>query len=150
MPQQEAVTVLVPLSDSPASMHALRQAAAFARQRRGKLCVVHVIEVMRALPLNAEMEPEARRGEQLLRRAEEVARAEGMTISGDLLQAREAAQAILDEAQERGADIVVLGLRHQEGSGTILGRTATAILRQATCEVWLIREAVGDGTHPAR
>jgi nucleotide-binding universal stress UspA family protein len=147
MAHQEAVTVLVPLSGSPASMHALRQAAAFARQRRAKLCVVHVIEVVRTLPLHAEMEPEARRGEQLLRRAEDIARAEGVTISGDLLQAREAGQAILDELREREAGIVVLGLQHRDGTGSQLGRTAEAILRQATCEVWLIREAAGDAAH---
>ena len=149
MAHQEAVTVLVALSDSNASMNALRQAAAFARQRRAKLCVVHVIEVARALPLNAEMEPEARRGEQMLRRAEEIARAESVTINGDLLQAREAGQAIIDEVHERGAAIVVLGLRHREGIGPAIGRTAEAVLRGANCEVWLIREAVGDAAHPA-
>ena len=86
-------TILVPVTNSPASIEAVGIACTLAKPRKGKVYVVHVIEVLRSLPLNAEMEAEARRGEQLIHRAEEIAGHIGIAISGQLLQAREAGQA---------------------------------------------------------
>ena len=75
-------------------------AATVAKPRKGRVYVVHIIEVTRSLPLNAELDAEARRGEQLIRQAEEVAAHAGYPVSGTLLQAREAGSAILEEALE--------------------------------------------------
>ena len=75
-------TTLVPIVNSPASLEAVAIACAQEKTRKGKVVVVHIIEVLRSLPLNAEMEAEARRGEQLLRRAEEIAGAHGYQVRG--------------------------------------------------------------------
>ncbi len=136
-------TILVPLTNNPASMEAIGVAAMVARQRKGKIYVVHVIEVLRSLPLNAEMEAEARRGEQLIRRAEEMAEHHGVSVTGQLLQAREAGPAIVDEARDRNAEVIILGIGYKRLIGAFqVGRTADYILKNATSQVWVIRQGV--------
>ena len=137
-------SILVPLSNSPASLEAVRLAALIAKQRKSRIYVLHVIEVLRSLPLTAEMEPEARRGEQLLRRAQEVAASVGAHISGELIQARDAGQAIVEEATERKNDLIVMSIGSQ---GPIVGaydmsETVDFVLRHAPCEVLLLRQAL--------
>ena len=136
-------TILVPLSHSPASLEAVAVAAALARQRKGHVYAVHVIEVLRSLPLNAEMEAEARKGEQLIRRAEEIAARAGGQLTGTLLQAREAGQAIVDEARDRGVDAIILGIGYKRVIGSFqVGRTADYILKNATSQVWVVRQGL--------
>lgn len=125
-------------------MEAVTIACTIARPRKGKVFVVHVIEVLRSLPLNAEMEAEARRGEQLLRRCEELASQLGMSINAQLLQAREAGPAIVDEARDRGVEAIILGIGYKPLIGSFqVGRTADYVLKNATSQVWVIRQGVG-------
>ena len=141
----EAGPILVPINDSPASLEALAAAGSIARARKAGVVVIHVIEVVRSLPVNAEMEWEARRGEQLLRQAEEVAKEGSFSIRGELLQSRQAGQAIVDEAHAQHAQSIVLGLRFRRVVGDYeLGHTASYVLKHARCPVWLLREAVRD------
>lgn len=135
--------ILVPVTKSPASLEAVRVGAMLAKQRKGKVVVVHVIEVLRSLPLNAEMEGEARRGEQIIRRAEEVAEDVGMAITADLLQARDAGPAIVDEARDRKAEAIVMGIGYKRVIGSFqIGRTADYVLKNATSQVWVIRQGM--------
>jgi nucleotide-binding universal stress UspA family protein len=137
--------LLVPINDDPAGLEALALAGAIAKGQKAPVHVVHVIEVVRSLPVDAEMEWEARNGEQLLRRAEEFARQHDFSISTDLLQARQAGQAIVDEAHARRAAAVVIGLAVRRVVGDVtLGATGEYVLKHARCPVWLIREAAKD------
>lgn len=136
-------SILVPITSSPASLDAVAVACSIARQRKGRVYVVHVIEVLRSLPLNAEMEAEARRGEQLLRRAEELAESADYHITGELLQAREAGQAIVDEARARNVDAIIMGIGYKRLIGSFqVGRTADYVLKNASSQVWVVRQAV--------
>ncbi len=136
-------SILVPVTDSSASLEAVNIACRLARQSKGKVIVIHIIEVLRSLPLNVEMDTEARRGEQILRHAEEVASETGYRISRELLQAREAGPAIVDEARDRGVDAIVLGVGYKRLIGDFqVGRTADYVLKHAPCQVWVVRQAV--------
>lgn len=138
-------TLLVPVVNAAGSLDAVVAASQIAKTRRGKVIVVHVIEVSRSLPLNENMQADARRGDQLLRKAEEVAHHAGHSATGELLQAREAGQAIVDEVRDREVDAIVMGIPyHQEYGVFRLGATADFVLKHAPCEVWLIRQ----GTMP--
>ena len=133
-------TILVPIANTPASISAVNIACTVAKARKSKLYVVHVIEVLRTLPLNAELQSEARRGDQVLRRAEEVATQAGYHISAELLQAREAGQAIVDEARDRNVDTIIMGIGNRPIIGEFqLGRTAQFVLKHSGCDVWLVR-----------
>jgi len=136
-------SILVPITSAPASLEAVAMACRLAKPAKGKVAVVHVIEVLRSLPLNVGMDSEARRGEQLLRRAEEAASIADYKISGELLQAREAGPAIVDEARDRGVDAIVLGIGYKRLVGDFqVGRTADYVLKHAPCQVWVVRQAV--------
>ena len=136
-------TILVPVDGSPASLHAVAFACSIAKRNKGKIHVVHVIEVRRALPLDAELAPEAARGEQILEEAERVAKQNDYDVEGDLLQAREAGHAVVDEAKERHADVIILGVPYQRPFGEFeMGRLFSHVLKQAACEVIAVRMPV--------
>lgn len=136
-------TVLVPITNSAASLEAVRVGCGLARQHKGRLLGIHVIEVLRSLPLTADVETEARRGEQVIRRAEEVASHAGCQLQGELFKAREAGQAIVDEARDRGVNAIVLGIGYKPIIGNFqVGRTADFVLKNASCEVWVVRQAL--------
>ena len=128
--------ILVPIVQTDASLDAVSIAALIAKQKKGRVYVAHVIEVSRSLPLNAELEGDARRGEQLIRRAEEIAESAGYPVSGTLLQAREAGPALCEEALDHDIDAIILGV---EGDGD--GKTAKYLLSNATCAVWVVRKS---------
>lgn len=139
---------LVPVTDSPASLEAVEVACGLAKQRKARIYTVHVIEVLRSLPLNAGMETEARRGEQILRKARTIATQNGCHAEESLLQARDAGQAIVDEARDRGVDAVILGVGYKRIIGSFqIGRTADYVLKNASCQVWVVRQRV-DGAAP--
>ncbi len=140
-PIAELDSLLVPLDGSEASLRALAIACDIAR--RSKSCgvsAVHVIEVPRRLPLDSEMLAEIDRGEQILEQAEALAQEREVALDGDLLQARQAGPAIVDEATERGTGAIVIGVEYHRPHGAFqLGRLPRYALVHAPCEVWLIR-----------
>ena len=144
--------ILVPITNSPASLEAVVIACNLVKPRKGRVYAIHVIEVMRSLPLNAELESEARRGEQVIRRAEELADEHGVQLTGQLLQARDAGQAIVDESIDREIDAILLGQPYERLHGSpSLGRTVTYVLQHATCQVWVVRQSMAGSApaHPA-
>jgi len=135
-------SILVPVNGSEASLTAVEFACNIAKRTRGKVHVVHVIEVRRALPLNADLTFEAQRGEEILSQAEMAARRQDLEVEGDLLQARDAAHAIVDEAIERQADAIIVGVPYRRPFGEFeMGRVPTQILKNAPCEVIILRMA---------
>ncbi len=151
--------ILVPVDGSEASLDAVALACSLAKRNRGKVYAVYVIEVARTLALDADLTPEAQKGEEILGAAEKVADGQDFEVEGELLQARDAGHAIVDEAIERGVDAVVLGIEHAQASAGFewplrgkprplagdlkLGHVAAYVLQYAPCEVWLIRRPVG-------
>lgn len=133
-------SILVPVNGSEASTMAVEFACTIAKRTRGKVHVVHVIEVKRALPLDADLTEEAQRGEDILTQAEAAARRQDFEVEGDLLQARDAGHAIVDEALERQADAIVIGVPFKRPFGEFeLSRVPSHVLRTAQCEVVLLR-----------
>ncbi len=136
-------SILVPVDGSPASMDAVVFACGIAKKNKGKVYAVHVIEVKRSLPLDAELTDEATNGEEVLLRAERAANEADCKIEGELLQAREAGHAIVDEAMERGVDLILMGAEHKAPLGEYqMGRLTQYVLRAAPCNVWLWRHPV--------
>lgn len=137
-------SILVPVDGSNASLQAVALACDIARKNKGTVYVVHVIEVKRTLPLDASLDSEAITGEEILARAEEVAREQKLDVRSEIIQAREASHAIVDEAMARSVDLVILGMEYQQPFGEFqLGRLIEHVMKSAPCEVWVCR-------HPAR
>ena len=74
--------------------------------------------------------------------AETTAEASRYKLETVLLQARDVGAAIVDEASEREADLLVVGLpfRRRFGGDFAIGRTIPYVLKNAPCAVWVIRE----------
>ena len=68
------------------------------------------------------------------------AKRQDFEVEGDLLQARDAGHAIVDEAIERQADAIVLGVPFRRPFGEFeMGKVPAHVLRTAQCEVILLR-----------
>ena len=134
---------MVPVDGSHASLEAVAVGCDVSSRNKAKLYVVHVIEVKRTLPLDAELAPEEAASEEVLSQAVAVAREHDFDIEGEILQAREAGPAIVDEAIERGVDLLVLGMEYRQPFGEFqLGRVVEYVLKSAPCEVWVCRHPV--------
>ncbi|MGH2534057.1 MAG: universal stress protein [Thermomicrobiales bacterium] len=111
--------------------------------------LIYVVEVQQSMPLDAELPGEIDKGEWVLQRAEDVARRrldhKLSNIVTELLQARSAGAAIVDEAIERHVDAIVMAgsLRREFGRST-LGNAVTYVLKNAPCEVILVRQSLVD------
>lgn len=132
--------ILVPMTSSAASFHALNVAGSYARQHRGKVVAAYVVEVGYEFPIHEESSTESRRGEIVLRKAEQAANEGHFPVEPTLLQARAAGRAIVDEAKRRRASVIVLGAAAGTDGAFSPNKTADYVLRKAPCEVWLIRD----------
>jgi nucleotide-binding universal stress UspA family protein len=136
-------TILVAMNHSSASMEALAAACAMAKQRKAKVTVLHVIEVLRSLPLNVGLDSEMRKGEAVLRHAEERAADLGVQVKRALVQAREAGPAIVEEGRDEQVEVIVLGLGYKRVTGSFeIGRTTDYVLKNAQSQVWVVRPAL--------
>ena len=142
-------TYLVPLDGSEACLQALAVTCDIARRTKAKVIALYVIEVPRTMPLESDLQFEVARGEEVLTRAEEVSEDRGIRIRGDLLQARQVGHAIVDEAEELGVGVIVMGVDYTRQYGRFeLGSIAEYVLSHATCQVWLLRYEPGDRELP--
>lgn len=66
-------------------------------------------------------------------------------MESELLQAREVGPALVDEAIERGVDLIIIGVPYKKRFGEFnLGKVAPYMLKNAPCRVWLVRQAISD------
>jgi len=138
--------LLVPVNGSPGDQRALALVADLVHQHPASITLVYVVEVQQAMPLDAELPAELDRGEVALDRAEHFATnhvAHKLTsIVTDLLQARSAGAAIVDEAIERRVDAIVMATSNRVRHGvTTMGETVAYILKNAPCDVIIARHA---------
>ena len=119
-------------------------AADLARTGQAELVGVHVVEIDWTLPLDADVAGHDEGAQRVLDIAEATAEAAHFEMDTVLLQARDVGAAIVDEASEREADLIICGLpfRRRFGGEFAVGRTIPYILRNAPCGVWVIREAM--------
>jgi len=137
--------LLVPLNGDRVGEDALRLACTIAKQGKGKVYAVYVIQVKRALALDAEIEPDTELGEKVLKGAERIGHEMDCVVETDLLQAREVGPAIVDEAAEQGIDLIVIGMPYKKHFGEFeLGTIVPYVLKNAPCRVLIWREATNN------
>jgi nucleotide-binding universal stress UspA family protein len=136
--------IIVPVHGTSADRRAIEVAGLLGSGKSAEMVLVHVVEVAQSLPLEMELPVEVSVGEQTLREAEEWARKAASArvgrISPELLQARSAGAAIVDEAIERGAEVIVMALcQHLRHGQPTPGETVPYVLKNAPCEVIVTR-----------
>lgn len=107
-----------------------------------ELVAIHVIEVDWSHELSDELTEENEAASAVLDQAEGIAEHYKVKITGDLLQAREVAAALVDEAIEIGADAIILGLPYRKrfGGDFAIGGTIPYVFQNAPCQVIVARE----------
>jgi nucleotide-binding universal stress UspA family protein len=136
--------ILVPVNGTKADDEAVKLACRLAKKEKGKIWAVYVIAVRRALPLDAEIEPEIKKAEAILDHTESVAEEEEYKLETDLLQAREPGPTIVDEATEREADLILMGIEYKKRFGQFsLGSVVPYVLENAPCRVMLYQQYTG-------
>jgi nucleotide-binding universal stress UspA family protein len=137
--------ILIPVNGNPEDEVALLLASGIAKRNKAKVTVVHVVEVRRSLPVDAELPSETAHGEKVLDSVDEYARSLDVDVNVELLQARQAGPAIVDEASALNVGLIVMGLPYRNEFGSFqLGDTSNYILSHAHCRVWVVREKVAD------
>ena len=133
--------ILVPVIGTEADEEAMRLACRLAKKDKGKILAIYSIKIKRALPLDAEIESEIQKAEAVLDHIEMVAEEQDYEVDTDVLQAREAGPAIIDEVVERGVDLILIGIKHKTRFGQFsLGHVVPYVLRNAPCPVILYQE----------
>jgi nucleotide-binding universal stress UspA family protein len=141
--------MVVPVSGGTIDSRLLDSVRRICYRQQVEVTLVYVVEVDQAMPLDAELPDEVNRGEMVLRHSADTLRSSLDPQSGqvftELLQARAAGAAIVDEATDKNADVVIIGasLRRQYGRLTV-GDTVDYVLKHAPCEVIVIRQALPD------
>ena len=135
------------LNGGPSDARIVRLLASATTKTKAELIGVHVVEIDWTLPLDADIAGRSEDVQRVLDSAEEIAEAFKVKLEPVLLQARDVAAAIVDEATERGADLLVVGLPYRKrfGGEFAIGRTIPYILQNAPCSVWVVREPMTEG-----
>ena len=140
--------ILVPVDGSPTSERALQEALRLAGQQSGRLELVHVLGDVRLMEANsyinyAEMKDAmTSAGKKLLEQTQMAAQQSGTAAEVKLLEAGGAriASAIVEEARQWQADLIVIGTHGRTGFSRVLfGSVAEGVVRTAQIPVLLIR-----------
>ena len=139
--------IVLGLNGGPTDELVVHLGCQLAKPNSAELVAVHVIEVDWRHELSEEMTEENLAASAVLDRAEGIAEHYRVKLTGDLLQAREVAAALVDEAIELGADAIIIGLpyRTRFGGDFAIGPSIPYILQNAPCEVIVVREPVPSG-----
>jgi nucleotide-binding universal stress UspA family protein len=134
--------ILVPVTGTQADKEAVELACGLARQNKSQVRAIYIITLKRDLPLDAEIEPEIQKAENILGGMEEVARKAGCRLDTEVLQAREAGPAIINEAVEREIDLILLGIAYKMRFGEFsLGEVVPYVLKNSPCRVVLYQSS---------
>jgi nucleotide-binding universal stress UspA family protein len=133
--------ILVPVAGTEADEETMRLACRLAKKDKGKVWAVSVVTVKRALPLDAEIDSDIKKAEDVLDRVEKVAEEEDYEVETNVLQSREAGPAIIDEAVEKEVSLILMGVKYKKHFGQFnVGSVAPYVLKNAPCPVILYQQ----------
>lgn len=117
-----------------------------AKTAGAELVAVHVIEVDWRHELSDDVSTGDVEASAILDLAEGIADRYKVSLTADLLQARDVGAALVDEAIELGADAVFVGLPYRKrfGGDFALGAVVPYVFQNAPCQVIVVREAVAE------
>ena len=142
--------ILVPIVGSRISDEMMVLACQLATEKKSSIDGLYVIEVSLNLPLDARLTTERAKADKVLATAARVADAFKIKFTPHVVTARQAGRAIIEEAEMRRAEVIILGTsRKRRIADRVFGRTIDYVLDHAPCEVLLNlvpRDYPTDGT----
>ena len=136
-------SVLVAVSGESSDAQAVELACELLDSRKGRLHILYIIEIERRFPVDAEIAPATAKGEEVLSRMEKLAKSRKCRTEAELLQARQAGPAVVQEAVDKNVDLIVLGCLYKEAYGSFsLNYVIPYVLKNAPCRVIVWRDSV--------
>jgi APA family basic amino acid/polyamine antiporter len=132
--------ILVPVVSGQPSDDALDVACRLATERGARITAVAVLEIPLDEPLDAEHPELKQAADRELDEAIAIGESYGVRVLDRLVRAHNAGQAIVDEAERRDAEIIVLGSPRKQLTArqrAVFGRTVDYVLRHAPCRVMI-------------
>ncbi|QSJ20499.1 chloride channel protein [Nostoc sp. UHCC 0702] len=131
--------LLVPVANPETAATLLQMAAAIARDRHYEIECVQVMLISRhSSP--TETQVRTAKSRRLLRQAEVLAKKWRIPVHTQIRVAHDAAQAILETINERHIDLILMGWKGNTSTpGRIFGSVVDTLIRQATCDVVLVK-----------
>lgn len=141
---------VVALNGGPSDARILRVVLDLAKPVKAEVVAVHVVEIDWTMPLDASVAEISEDAQRVLDLAEAQAERAGYRLESVLVQARDVGAALVDEAVERDADLLVVGLpyRTKFGGDFAIGRAVPYVLKNAPCAVWVVREPMPEEHRP--
>ncbi len=122
----------------------VRLACFMARKAKRKVHIVHIIEVPRTLPLHANIRTkETEAADKLLQAAMTIAGETGCDAVAEVVEARDAGAAIVDEARDHDCALIMLGMVRDTENKKVsndFGKTVLYVLNHAPCRVWIVQD----------
>ena len=130
--------LLVPVLPGQASDDALDIAASLAAERGSQIIAVNVIEIPLDLPFATDTPELERLADRELDEARAIGESYGVNVIPRLLRGRSAGAAIVEEAERRGTEIIVIGAPKKDigrRKRAVFGNTVDYVLKNAPCRV---------------
>ena len=139
-PGAEFKRVLVPMKLGDIGEEMVATAIAIAKERDASIEAVFVVRVPRAFPLEGPLPADvATRAERSLAEARALGEDNGVEVETETVRARSIGHAIVDEAERRAADLIVLGSSPRwRRQSRFFSPTVDHVLRHAPCEVLVV------------
>jgi basic amino acid/polyamine antiporter, APA family len=131
-------TIGVPVVRSEESEEALVAAARLAGERGATVAVIHVIEVPLDLPLYVELPDAEAEANDVLDNAAALVESYGVRAVARVVRARAAGPAIVEEAERRNVELIVVGAPRARRGRRIFGGTADYVLKHAPSRVLIV------------
>jgi len=141
--------ILVPVDGSDISDTGLREAMRLARDQNARLRLIHIVNELAIIAAyegtiysNELIQSLRDNGNKILMKSADQVKSAGMQVETALLEAHggHAGDAIVKDAQQWPADIIVLGTHGRRGvARLVMGSDAEQVVRQATVPVLLVK-----------
>jgi APA family basic amino acid/polyamine antiporter len=129
-------SILVPVKPGRMSEEAVDVACRLAAERGASIAAVAVVVVPLELPLDTRLDDAEAEADDVLDAARAIGELYGVDVTGRLVRARSAGRAVIDEAERRHTEIIVMGApRRESPRRTIFSDTVDFVLKHAPCRV---------------
>ena len=133
--------ILVAARGNGVDQIAVEVACKISKKSKAKVFIVFVIEVNRALPVDAIIKVDIEKAEKVLQDAEEYALDNDYDVETEIIQARDVGPAIIEVARQHNVDLIVMSMNYKKRFGSFtMGNAVPHILEEAPCRVLICRE----------
>ncbi|HEX3268235.1 MAG TPA: universal stress protein [Gaiellaceae bacterium] len=139
LPEAEFSSILVPMKLGAIGEEMVATAVKLAAERGADVEAMYVIRVPLDLPLDADLDEQEESAAASLAEATLLGADLGVQVRGVTIRARSIGQAIVDEARQRGNDLIVCGSSPRwRRQARFFSPTVEYVLRKAPCEVLVV------------